>query len=888
MSKSGKILSPPRWAGKLFDWYCNPDLKEELKGDIYQQFYEEVDEKGIKKAKFNFVLNVFRFFHPKIYQKKGNRKFNSNMMFFNYFKLAKRNLVKDPLFSFINITGLTLGLTAGLLISIYLYHELSYDKFHLNAENVYRIAELATQNGEVVENSASIPIPFGPSFSDDYPDIKFVRFYRTYNKTPLVSLENSDIQFYEKKFLFTDSTFFDIFSFELIKGNPLTALDGGHSVVITESMVKKYFGDQDPIGKILKYESTLLLEVTGVVKDVPSNSHFDFDFLASYQNPPEVMKAGGVNSDGQGWFWNPCHTYVLVPENYSEEKLNANISEFTEKRIPENLRTDALNISFYSQRLADIHLHSDLYQEFGSNNNLKNVYFAAIIAFFIIIIASVNFINLSTARAIHRAKEVGVRKTLGAARSQLIGQFLIESILISLIALITSTALIYFFAPFLEYILQIKLGLGIFEEYLFYVVLIVFTILLGLLAGIYPAIIISSFKPASIFNNSHGGLKGKGSSITRKGLVVFQLSISTFLIIATLVVFNQRNFLYEKDLGFGKDNLVMISIRGTEVKNNFELFRNDLLNNPNIKNASAIGSLIGEDALVTRTYFEGMENHLNIYIVAVDVNFFETFEIELIEGQDLTKEILSEYLVESSVYLVNQSFLQLFPNKSLEELPRLVGRNRMRRDPIISIVKDFHFYPLYNEIKPLALRVMSSNVLSFAAIKIGSENISESLNSIETSWKKFANDKPLDYFFLDDRLNKMYRNEEKASRLFGYFSVLAVVIACLGMFSLSSYTAIQKTKEIGIRKVFGASVSEIIRQLSINYLKLVIIAFIIIVPITWFAMNKWLDSFAYQIDLSWSIFIVGAIVSIAITLVTVSYQSFRAAKTSPAKALRKE
>ncbi|MEO1052969.1 MAG: FtsX-like permease family protein [Bacteroidota bacterium] len=876
---------PPRWAVRFFDWYCHPGLSEEIKGDLLEQFEHDLDTIGPTKARRNFVLHVIKFFHPKIYKRSYSfAKPTIMMMFLSYLKLAKRSMIKDKVYSVINIAGLSVGLAAGLMITMHIIHELSYDKFHDKADRIYRVAELVTQEGETIENSASLPIPFGTTFLTDYPQFKVTRFFETYNKSPLISWEEGDKRFYEDQFLFTDSSFFDIFSFKLIKGDKATALKDAHAVVLTESMARKYFGDVDPIGKTLKYEKDHLLTVTGVMEDVPSNSHFKFDFLASFQETAQVLKAGGVGSVGDSWFWNPCHTYMRLPEGFHTSDLENLLTEFTQKRVPENLRSDALSISFYPQPLTDIHLHSDLYQEFEPNGSASSVYFSGIISFFILLIAGVNFVNLSTARAVRRSREVGVRKSLGARRSQLIWQFLVESVLISVESMLLALAFIYLLGPSMENLLQLQLGMEVILNPIFHVALWSLVILLGLTAGAYPAFILSGYKPTVIFSDSTNRAGVRRSSWVREGLVIFQLSISTFLIIATIIVFNQREFLFNKDLGFEKENIVMFSIRGTELKDNFEVFRGEVLKHPKVVEASALGSPLGEDALVTRTYFEGIENHLNVYMIAADPNFLNTFGFEVIEGQ---KPIPGQP-IEYDRYYANETFLELFPDSSLASLPRLVGRKRDRQDPIVGIIKDFHFYSLRSEIKPFLFRVIPANHLSFAAVKIQPGSTFNTLNFIEETGQKFIGEQPVDFFFLDDRLDQLYQKEQQASLLFGYFAMLALIITCLGLFSLSSYLATQKTKEISIRKVFGASIANILSNIFKGYLKLILAACIIVVPLSWFMMSNWLQHFAYHVELSWYTIAVGVMASGLIAVVTVSFQSIKAARTNPADSLRLE
>ena len=795
-------------------------------------------------------------------------------MFKNYLKIAFRNLLKYKGYSAINIGGLAIGIACCLLITLWVMHELSYDRFHANADRIYRVAEIFREDGKIVEESASIPFPAGPTLREAFPNLKAARFYQTFEKVPL--LRHGDNSFYEPRLFFTDSTVFDIFSFELVQGNPKTALTAPFSIVLTESSRRKYFGNENPLGKILRFENQLDFTVTGVVRDVPATSHIQFDFLAALLNIGDLFRASGTTFGWRGWYWNPCHTYILLPPEYSREQFEALLPGFVQKHTDQRLRA---NLSFYLQPLTSIHLHSNLYQEMSVNGNERSVYLFAIIAVFILLLACINFMNLATARSIKRAKEIAVRKVVGAFRTQLVGQFLGESLLISFIAAFLAIILVELLLPTFTRISGSNLNLALFGLPKLFVVVGLLAAIVGLIAGSYPALFLSSYLPVEGLWLKRNPGAGTLTALFRKGLVVFQFCISIALLVGTTVIYQQHQFLQQKALGFDKEQIVMIPIRGTSIKPQVEAFKTRLRQDAAVLNASAVSNIIGRDVQVCPFGAEGKTEALQMPGLFVDHDFIKTFGVQLQQGRGFDVA----FSTDSSAFLLNQAAVNLI------EWPEPLGKRMSfgREGQVIGVVKDFNYASLRERIRPMAILIVPS-WFSYVAVRLTPGDIQSTLQRLETVWQEFEPQRPFEPFFLDDNLNQLYKKEERLSLVLSSFSMLAIVIACLGLFGLAAFATEQRTKEIGIRKVLGASVANLVALLSKDFAKLVLVANVIAWPAAWFAMSKWLEDFPYRIAMGPRFLIFAGLAAFAIAILTVSYQALRAALANPVEALRYE
>ena len=794
----------------------------------------------------------------------------------NIFKTAWRNLWRSKIYSLINVAGLAIGMACCLTILSFVYNELNYDRQHEHADRIFRLAENFIEDGQLVEKSASIGIPVGPTLAEAFPGTKTVRFYKTFEKVPLLSFE--DKRFYEDDLLFTDSTVFEIFTFPFLKGDPATALDAPFSIVLTENMAKKYFGEENPLGKSLKFENQLDFKVTGVMESLPVTSHVQFDFLASFKNIRELFRASGTTLGWRGWYWNPCHTYVLLPPDLSAERLSTQLPEFTQTYAPERLRS---NLEFFLQPLTDIHLHSNLYQEFEINGSMDTVWLFTIIAIFVLLIACINFMNLATARSIKRAKEIAVRKAVGASRFQLIRQFLGESLLLSFIAAFGAFILVEMSLPLFEQIAGIELDLALIGYDKIIGSLILLALLVGLIAGSYPALFLSSYKPVDCLSMSSGTPIRGGSAFLRKGLVVFQFCISIALLIGMLVIQQQHRFLQEKELGFDKEQLVMIPIRGTDVKRKKQIdaFKQRLRSEPKVLDACALSNIVGRDVQVCPFQADGLDEVQQIPGMFVDFDFLSTFGVTLQEGRGF--DLL--HPTDTFAFLLNEAAIAQFGWD--ESLGKQMAFGK--KGQVIGILEDFNFTKLQERIRPLAITIRPS-WYSYVAVRLAPGDISNTLKTLETFWREFEPQRPFGAFFLDDNLNQLYEKEARLGSIFSAFSILAIIIGCLGLFGLATFAAEQRLKEIGIRRVLGATVSGVVGLLSKDFLKLVFLAFVLAAPIAWYALDKWLLDFPYRIELEWWFFVLAGLLAVGIAFLTVSFQSVKAAMANPVESLRSE
>lgn len=877
--KSSSTPRPPKWADRFLEWYCDEELVNEIQGDLHEIYHLRCSRMSQVKAQILFIWEVVRSFKPANI-KKSNRYKNLNYfnMFRNNYIISVRNLMKHKFYSFIKISGLAIGLASVVLISSFVYNELTFDQFHTHTERIYRFSEIfSNEQGVVEEKSASIPFPFGPTFQADYPDITTVRLYQTFQKTPLMTYRDGEKSFYEDKLFFTDSTFFDIFSFELAQGNPQTALDNPRSLVITESMAQKYFGDEPAMGKTIHFENSLALTVTAIAKDPPINSHFRFEFLSTLMNIDEVFQATGNRFGDKGWYWNPCHTYALVPEGLSQEQLQAYVVDFIPKYFPPRM---APYLEFPLQKLTDIHLTSQLYQEIAVNRDYKSIYIAVAIAVFIIIIAVINFMNLTAARSSQRAKEVAVRKVMGSNKKQLLDQFLTESLLTSFISLILAVGLVSMLIKPFEQITNAPINFTILLNPLFIGAVFLFTLLIGLLAGVYPAFLVTSFKPVDALKIGSVKLTGRKSPLIWKSLVVFQFATSIILIIGAIVVNQQHQFLLNKDMGFDKEQVVMVPIRGTSVKMRSEEFKAELLKNSAVVSASAMSDILGNDVPLRPFLFEGQQQAQNIPGLFADFDFIKTFGLEILEGRDFSKDLETD----KETFIINESAAQLWDSATWQG--KRIGWARKGR-PVIGVVEDFHFADLKQNIRPFVI-TYSPGWYAYMAIRIRPENMFQSVQDLENVWSQFEPGRPFTPFFLDERLNNIYESERKISQMVGYFSVISIFLAALGLLGLTNYSTLLRVKEIGVRKVLGASVVSILRLLSKDYAILIIIANLLAWPAAWYFAQEWLANFTFKIDLNPVIFIIAGLASLLLSVMTICFQGFKTALLNPSESLRNE
>lgn len=803
-------------------------------------------------------------------------------MILSYLKQTWRSLVKNKTYSILNIVGLSAGLICFAFIAVWVTDELSYDKFNKNYSRIVRLTGVAkTESG--ISASAVSSAPMAKALKDDYPEVEnTVRFDL---REEIVRLK--DQQILQDGILITDPSFFEVFSFHLSRGNVSTALSEPYSIVLTTSTAKKYFGDSDPMGQVLTINMNdsaglgAQYKVTGIMPDPPKNAHFTFNMLASFKTV-EVANPDVLTVDG--WGDASFYTYLLLKKGVDHKKFSEKITQFYGKYIGE--RYDVWkSIYFYKlQPLADIHLKSQLEYEIAATGSITNVYIFSTIGFLILLLAGINYMNLATARSVSRVKEVSVRKVVGAVRRQLTMQYLMEAIITSLIALAFSLLACYLLQP-LFFQLTGK-DFSPFESPFLIIFLIAVTILLGVLSGIYPAFIISGFKPARVLKGSFkSGTKGV---LLRRSLLVSQFMITIILVSGIIIINSQMSYIRHKDLGYNKDALLFLRVHGnTEVINGFNAFKNELANSPWISGITTSNSLLiaGLGSGGAKTVdISGNPLQVNTSRLRVDADYIDVHGIRLLAGNDFTSTSVTDTIRQ---IILNEQAIKRFGWKDAESAIGKPFEMGNQKGIVRGVVNDFHYNSLQQAIDPLAIYPIEGR-FSRITVKVDLSKVDKSIAFIEKTWKKYFPTALFDYNFMDEQIGEQYAAEKRFAKIFLYFSVLSLLIACLGLYGLTAYSASQKVKEIGVRKVLGATVKNLAFMLSRDFLKLVLLAFVIGVPIAWYIMNNWLRDFAYRIDISWWMFGTAGLLVLVIAIITVSFQVIKAAVANPIKSLRTE
>ncbi len=813
----------------------------------------------------------------------------------NFIKMAFRHMIRSKGFSAINILGLAVGIACCVLILMYVRNELSFDKYLGNSESIQRLA-LDRKYPERVRSYVVTPYSFAGAMKETFPEIKeVVRIFNFNGPGNAPMLLNIDEQvFEEENAMFVDTSFFNVFDFHLVRGEPSEVLVQPNSAVLTVATARRLFGDADPIGKTIKVPNGQIdLVVTGISEDVPVNSHFTYNILLSTNAP-------NFNFLQQPNFVNfACYTYLLMEEGASPASVEAGMDDFVTKHASGDiLRMSGLSYSeylaaghgyrYFLQPLEDIYLHSNLEGELSPPGSMTRIYIFTTIAFFILLIAIINFMNLSTAQATERAKEVGIRKTLGSVRGQLISQFMVEALLISVISTLLAIGVLYFLVPVFNDVSGKTFTLWQVVNWGSIPLFMMFAVLIGLLSGSYPAFVLSGFDPISVLKGKL--ISTKHGAWMRNGLVVFQFAISVVLIISTIVVYSQLQFIRNKELGFNKEQLLTLQ-RAGGLQTKTEAFKDELLKLPQVTSVGACNVMPGGTYAGLSFRKAGSNEPLVGNGVFVDEDFVESMEMELVAGRDF-----DERFADSAVVVLNETAVRELG------LTDPVGKRLSTNDfnlaqgggtayyEVIGVVKDYHFQSLHQTIAPVYIFLNNNpnGANNLLTVRVRPGDAETSIAAIEGLWKQFMPDQPFSFTFLDNELQQLYIAEQVAQKIFGLFSVLAIFIACIGLLGLAAYLTQQRTKEIGIRKILGASIGNIIGLLSKDFLKLVLIALVIGIPLAWYAMDQWLTNFAYSIKLSWWIFAIAGLLAVSIAFLTVSYQSLRAAIANPIKSLRDE
>jgi putative ABC transport system permease protein len=806
----------------------------------------------------------------------------------NYLKVAFRNLWKNKGYSAINVIGLAVGLATCLLILLYVWDELSFDKFHAKADRIYRVnSDIKFGGSDLILSVSSDPM--GATLKKDNPQVE--QYTRIYASSGAKLLKKGDAFINEQNIAYVDSTFFDVFSFPLISGNPKTSLNDPNTAVVSETAALKYFGTTDAIGKILETNSKEVYKVTAVMKDMPRNSHFIYDVLLSMDN---------VDYGFGNYLSHNFHTYLVLKEGADPAEFKRIFKDFLNKyAIPQakvfmpvanmdDFEKSGNYLRYSLMPLTDIHLKSDRFPELGVNGSEQNVFIFSAVAFFILLIACINFMNLSTARSSNRAKEVGIRKVLGTGKSSLVWQFLTESVLVAFMSLLIALIITVLILPFFNDVSGKTLTVTSLFKPGFFLLLLATPIMVGFMAGSYPAFYLSSFQPITVLKGKLA--KGFRKSSFRSGLVVVQFTATIFLIIATIVVYSQLNYIQTRKLGFNKEQVLIIDntyVLGNQAKP----FKEEILKISGVQTGTLssylpVSSSSRSDNTYSKEPMMDPANGLNMQTWYIDHDYLKTMGMEMLTGRSFSKE----FGTDSTAVIINETTARLLGYQNP------IGKNiyfagdgidgKVLSLTIIGVVKNFNYESLRQNVGPLCFRLEEST--GSASFKVNATNIKDLVGGVESVWKKMAPGMPFSYRFLDDAFDGMYRAEQRMGKLALGFSILAIVVACMGLFGLATYAAEQRIKEIGIRKVLGASVTGIVEMLSVDFFKLVLVSALIAFPISWWAMNKWLTNFAFRIDISWWIFLVAAAIALFIALSTISFQAIRAAMMNPVKSLRTE
>ncbi|MFC2160716.1 ABC transporter permease [Acidobacteriota bacterium] len=843
-----KNTAPPKIAAWLFRHLSDPEDAYSLTGDTEEEFWDQCSEKNDFKAACwywkQLLKSVPSFIKSYIYW--------SLTMIRNYLKIALRTINKHKGYSFINIAGLAVGITCCVLILLWVQDELSYENFHENSDQIYTTVLSVEDNWWT-----SSPWALGPTLKKDFPE---VRTFTRYGEIQRLIKYND--KSYNESVAFADPEFFDIFTFPFVDGRPQSIFPTVNSVVLTERTAKKYFGNEDPVGKLINFNNQVDMTVTGILEEVPTNSHMQFDVVI-----PVLLFGEQINTQ-----WSvESRCYVQMQENTDMESFKEKISGIVMKYDRRTDQTILLDL----QALSRIHLYS-----LSGTGNIIYVFIFSFIAVIILLIACINFMNLSTARGGTRAKEVGMRKVVGARRSHVIKQFYGESLVLSVIALGIAIGLVFLFLPSFNKLSQKTLSFDLGNNLTILLGLLIITLFTGIASGSYPALLISSFHPVKVIKGGHSA--GSSKSTLRKVLVVSQFTIAIVLIIGTLVVYKQLHYIRNQDLGFSRDQVLSISLSRT-IRPSYPALKEDFLKHPSVLQVTAASNQPTQVGNINPVYWEGRgpDQYETWNFVTTDYDYIKTFQMTIVEGRDFSKE----FETDRQNYIINEEGAK---RMGLEDPVGKLFSIWEYEGQVIGVVKNFHMTSLHNEIQPVVITLSSNWPSNFLFVKVRPENIQTTIKDLEEYWKKFAPNFPFEFQFLDESFEALYRTDQRTGFLFKTFAFLAIFISCLGIFGLAAFMAEQRTKEIGVRKILGATIPNIMGLISKEFMILLTIANVIAWPAAFFLVRSMLSRYAYRTNIGFWVFLAAGISAYIIALITVSYQAFKAARTDPAKSLRYE
>jgi len=876
----------PRLALRFFRWYCHPKLLKYIEGDLMELYEERIRELGKRKADLKFITDVLLLFRPGIIKRSEKRsELNQYDMIKNYLKVGWRHSMKNKGLFAINITGLTLGIATCLIIMLFVADELSYDRYNEKADRIVRVVLRGKVNGEIIKEAVTAA-PIASTLLNEFPEVVEATRLRRMG-SPKVFYNNTTYR--SGNLAFVDPNFFEVFTLPLIKGDPKTALTAPRTIVLTEEQAQKYFGHEDPINKLLEMnESKEQYKVTGVIKEVPANSHFHFDLFASMEGLPHAKE--------NNWMESNYFNYVVLAEGTDvkafEGKLPAIIKKYMGPQVEqmgmtfEKFTQNGNVIGLYAQPLTDIHLYSDFdnNSELEAGGDVKTVYIFGAVAAFMLLIACINFMNLSTAAATKRSKEVGVKKVLGSQTRQLIYQFLTESFLSTGMAMMLALFLVILVLPVFNQLSGKALEAAFLVDPKIIISLLVLGIFISLLAGSYPAFFLSSLKPIRALKNkiSNGG---KSKSI-RSTLVVFQFVISVVLILAIIIVSQQMSYIQNKEIGYDRNQLLVIRGLGL-LGNNKEVFRNQVMSDPRVERVTMSAFVpAGETDNNMTGVYPGQQHEATrrTIVYNIDAHYLPTMGMKLIAGRNFSEVPANDSLN----VIINETAVKTFnlgKNPLGQILTASIENGGKRSLTIIGVIKDFHFRSLHESIAPL---IMLNNPYGGLIVKTKTNNMAGMIASLTDKWKALQTEEPFSYAVLNERYNETYQAEQKMGDILKIFGVITILVACLGLFGLVTFTAEQRIKEVGIRKVLGAEITQIVSLLSGDLILLVVISFVIAFPLGYYLMDKWLQDFAYKVEIQWWVFALAGLATVLIAFLTMSFRTVKSAMANPADSLRSE
>jgi putative ABC transport system permease protein len=863
---------PPKYALKFLRWFCKEDFIEEIEGDLIELFEIRAEE-APGKAKRKFFADVLLHFRPEYIRHFSNNQYLINSgMIKNYFIIAWRSIVKQKLYSSINIGGLAVGITSFLLIFLYIQHETSFDTFYGNSDQIYRVYQQT--NGysyRGTDKVAATPVGLAPAMVEDFPEVLDATTIRDHQAL----LSYGGNHFYEPG-IRADVLFPRVFKLKFIDGDPLNALKNDRSLVLTQSLAKKMFGHEDPMGKTILYHNRWEFTVTGLIQDIPTNSSLEFTFLSPMVSSSQYKR----EMAGNRWNNNDYHTFFTLRTASKPDKLEAKFPAFLKKHM-DRKEQNLFHGKYYVQPLSDLYFADDMNFDIGKKGNAKFVSLFSVVAILVLLLACVNYMNLAIARSMKRASEVGVRKVIGATRGQLIGQFLGESILIALIAMIFAMVLTHYLTPVFGRIMESNIEFDIIQNLYLLPGLFILVILIGVISGSYPAFLMSSLRPIQVLK---GKITSKISGIRlQRFLIISQYAVSITLIICSLIIYQQYQYIQDKELGYSKDHVLTVTVFDRGLREKADQLETEWMTNPNILSFTTAAELPSDvtSGTMIRHIHQEKEERFNIYRARVDYNYVDAFGLNLITGRTFSREIGSD---RENAIILNEKAVKAFGWTPEEAVGKQVQDHKTRT--IIGVVKDFHMHSMHLEIAPLMLQ-MHDGWFQYIGVKVNPQNLAETITFMEESMRAHS-PYPFAYQFLDERFNQLYRNDRQIGEMLGFLTILTIIIASMGLFGLAAFTAEQKSKEIGIRKVLGASVNSIIGMLSRDFLKMVIIGFGISIPFAWYFMDQWLSDYAYRTEIQWWLFMLAGGLAMLIAFMTISFQAYHAATANPIESLKDE